>query len=137
MRARKNDDERRTVRVLLGLRKSFPPYPTPLVAKCEAALETPMGDLSLEQLRLLISQRLGLDQLISKALDTLEQDPAISVTFCEGDLLKACLSAPPEFWNGRANQATRLADIAARFSEDGTGVVEARVAFMKSLEEAT
>jgi hypothetical protein len=134
MRARKNRDRVRTVRVLLGLPKPFPPYATPLIEKCEAALETPLEELSLQQMRLLINQGFGLDLLMPTALDVLDRDPEISVTFFEGDLLRACLTAPPEFWIGRGELAARLAGIARRARLDDRSVTEAREAFMQSLE---
>jgi hypothetical protein len=134
MRIRKDRDELRTVRVLLGLPKSFPPYETPLIEKCEAALETPLDELSLQQMRLLINQGIGLDLLMPRALDVLDRDPAISVTFFEGDLLRACLTAPPEFWSRRGEQAARLAGIARRARLDDRFVTDALEAFMQSLE---
>jgi len=136
VRTRRNDDERRTVRVLLALPTSFPPYPTSLVERCEAALETPLGNLSLEQLRLLIGQGFGLDILLPRALEVLERNPLISVTFWEGDLLAACLRVPAAFWKEHTELADSMRRVANRAETDDKLVTDARRAFLEALAEA-
>lgn len=136
MRKRGNDDERRTVRVLLSLPKASAPYPTSLVERCEAALETPLGDLSLEQLRLLIGQGFGSELLVPRALEILEQDPLISVTFYEGDLLAACLRVPFEFWQASPALADRLKKVSLKVSSDEKLVLDARRVFLEAMGKA-
>ncbi|MDR7219973.1 contact-dependent growth inhibition system immunity protein [Aminobacter aminovorans] len=98
MKARRNLDEDRTLRVLLAWPASKEPAPTPLVERCEIALDTRLRDFSKEQIRLLIGQEIGLEYLVPKALAILTEDPMIGVTHYPGDLLSACLRVNKDFW---------------------------------------
>ncbi len=59
-----------------------------VVTTCFAARKKPLQELSNEEIRLLIGQKLGLKYLLPLAVDILKTDPLIEVTFYPGDLLK-------------------------------------------------
>jgi hypothetical protein len=117
VKPRRNLDERRTLRVLLAWPASELPYPTPLVERCEIALNTPLGDLDAEQIRLLIGQGFGLEYLMPKALAILERDPMIGLTFYDGDLLHACLRVRSDFWVSAPELRQRLQTIVSKLDQ--------------------
>ncbi|MEV0190638.1 contact-dependent growth inhibition system immunity protein [Kitasatospora purpeofusca] len=79
-------------------------WPTPsgdetrLVATVLALRRKPVGDLSVEDLRLLIGQSVGLVHLLPLAVDILRDDPLAEGDMYEGDLLAAVLSSNAEAW---------------------------------------
>jgi hypothetical protein len=46
----------------------------------------------------LVSQRVGLDAVIPRALALLEQEPLLEGDFYPGDVLVAVLKVPPSYW---------------------------------------
>ncbi|MFE6747330.1 contact-dependent growth inhibition system immunity protein [Kitasatospora purpeofusca] len=79
-------------------------WPTPsgdetrLVATVLVLRRKPVGDLSVEDLRLLIGQSVGLVHLLPLAVDILWDDPLAEGDMYEGDLLAAVLSRNAEVW---------------------------------------
>lgn len=59
----------------------------------------PIGTLTVEDLRLLISQQIGLDALVPRAVALLRQDPMLEGDFYPGDLLVAVLKVPSSYWH--------------------------------------
>lgn len=55
--------------------------------------------MSVGDLRLLIGQQIGVQWLVSLALEQLRQDPFAGKLY-EGDLLNAVLGAGPFYWDG-------------------------------------
>lgn len=74
-------------------------FPTDLVEKCFQYRKINIGELTNEQLRLLISQNIGLDYLIGIALEKLEQDICAEGDFYKGDLLYSVSRVSTEFWS--------------------------------------
>ena len=74
-------------------------FPTDLVEKCFQYRKIVIGELTNEQLRLLISQKIGLDYLIEIALEKLEQDICTEGDFYNGDLLDSVSKVSTEFWS--------------------------------------
>jgi hypothetical protein len=73
-------------------------YPSYLVKTCHKLHRKPLNQFTVEDLRIMIGQRLGLEFLIPIALDHLEHDPLVEGDFYPGDLLKMTLDAGEEFW---------------------------------------
>ncbi len=65
---------------------------TNLIRKCMRLRKKTITSFSIEELRILISQNIGLKYLIPKAIIILEADPIASGDFYEGDLLKAVIN---------------------------------------------
>lgn len=59
------------------------------------AVTKPISELKPEELRLLIVQDVGIEFVLSLALDIIEKDPLIEVEHFRGDLLVAALGASP------------------------------------------
>lgn len=75
-----------------------PGYKSYVVTTCFAARKKPLSELTDEEIRLLIGQRLGLKYLLPMAIDILKADPMIEVTFFPGDLLRQLLELNDEDW---------------------------------------
>ncbi|MCX4682999.1 contact-dependent growth inhibition system immunity protein [Kitasatospora purpeofusca] len=72
---------------------------TRLVATVLELRRKPVGDLTVEDLRLLIGQSVGLVHLLPLAVDILRGDPLAEGDMYEGDLLAAVLSRGAEVWH--------------------------------------
>lgn len=58
-----------------------------------------IGELTVEDLRLLIRQDVGVTHVLPVALEVLRDDPMAEGDMYEGDLLAAVLSMNPEVWS--------------------------------------
>ena len=74
-------------------------FPTDLVEKCYRYRKISIAELTNEQIRLLISQKIGIEYLIGIALEKLEQNILTECDFYDGDLLVTVSNLPAEFWN--------------------------------------
>ncbi|MFE4053361.1 contact-dependent growth inhibition system immunity protein [Streptomyces sp. YIM B13518] len=72
---------------------------TRLIATAHALRRKPIGELTVEDMRLLIGQNEGLPHLLPPALEVLRQDPMAEGHMYEGDLLYAVLTRSPEIWS--------------------------------------
>jgi len=82
-----------------------------LAATVHELRRRPVGQLGIEDLRVLIAQQEGLDVLLPLALDRLEQDPLAEGDLYPGDLLVAVMRVPPAYWQAHPTEATRLRSI--------------------------
>ena len=74
-------------------------FPTDMIEKCYSYRKISIEKLTNEQIRLLISQKIGVEYLIGIALNKLEKNILTECDFYEGDLLLAVSGLPNEFWN--------------------------------------
>ncbi|MBD0675166.1 hypothetical protein BU198_31820 [Streptomyces sp. CBMA156] len=72
---------------------------TRLVATAHALRRKPIGELTVEELRLLIRQDVGLTHVLPVALEVLQDDPMAEGDMYEGDLLAAVLTRRPAAWS--------------------------------------
>jgi hypothetical protein len=86
---------------------------TRLTATVHALRQRPVGQLGIEDLRVLIAQQVGLDVVLPLALARLEQDPLAEGDFYPGDLLAAVLRVPQAYRRSHPDEAARLRTIAA------------------------
>ncbi len=79
---------------------SAPDYGSFLVQRCHALRSVPIGEMSIEDLRLLIGQNIGLKFLIPIAMEKLEANPYAQGDYYPSDLLyvivRSCQSEWPE-----------------------------------------
>lgn len=73
-------------------------YPSYVVQKSQAARKKPISQLSHEEIRLLIGQKIGLQYVVPIALSILRENPMIAVHFYEGDLLLQMLRLSEFDW---------------------------------------
>ena len=92
-------------------------FPTDLVEKCYRYRKISISKLTDEQIRLLISQKIGIEYLIGIALEKLERNILTECDFYEGDLLIAVSSIPTEFWNENQTDFLTFKNLVERNSE--------------------
>ena len=92
-------------------------FPTDLVEKCYRYRKISIAKLTDEQIRLLISQKIGIEYLIGIALEKLEQNILTECNFYEGDLLIAVSNIPTEFWNENQTEFLTFKNLVERNSE--------------------
>ncbi|WP_044640679.1 contact-dependent growth inhibition system immunity protein [Risungbinella massiliensis] len=69
-----------------------------LIEKCEKLRKKPIEQFDIEDLRVMISQQIGLPFLIPIALEKLKMSPLLEGNFYKGDLLIAVLQVKDHFW---------------------------------------
>ena len=92
-------------------------FPTDMVEKCYRFRKISIAELTNEQIRLLISQQIGVEYLIGIALEKLERNILTECDFYEGDLLVAVSSLPTEFWNENQTELLDFKTIIEQNSE--------------------
>lgn len=85
-----------------------PDFPSYVVSSCHKARKKPLCELTHEEIRLMIGQKMGLKYLLHMALDILENDPLVEVTFYEGDLLNELLRLDISDWDEMPQQLERF-----------------------------
>ncbi len=93
-------------------------FPTSLVERCYRYRKISIADLTNEQLRPLISQKIGLEFLTEIALDKLEQNILAEGDIYEGDLLEAVSRIPIEFWTKKQTEFEKLVRLVESNSEN-------------------
>lgn len=92
-------------------------FPTDLVEKCYHYRQISIVELTNEQIRLLISQKIGIEYLIEIALEKLKRNILTECDFYEGDLLITVSSLPTEFWNANQTEFITFKNIVEQNSE--------------------
>lgn len=69
-----------------------------VVQTSQNARKKPISQLSDEEIRLLIGQKIGLKYLIPIALSIISKNPIVEITFYEGDLLSQLLRLSENDW---------------------------------------
>lgn len=86
---------------------------TNLVRRCHELRRKAIGEFTVEDMRMMIGQRIGLPYLVPQALDLLASDPLASGDLFPGDLLEAVLRVDGSYWTARPAERTRLSGIVA------------------------
>jgi hypothetical protein len=92
--------------------------PTRLMGECHRLRRVQLGDLSVENLRILIGQNIGLRYLMPFALEKLRNDPLAEGEYHPGDLLCSVLSVDSEYWIDNAEVREELTNLAQRVLQD-------------------
>ncbi len=91
-----------------------PTYNSYLVTTIHRLRRVPLRQFSVEDLRIMIGQNMGLPYLVPLALEQLRKHPLVEGDFYPGDLLKAVLSADANFWRDHADWRDEVEEIAQR-----------------------
>src|SRR3954462_2045905 len=75
-----------------------PKYDSYLVTTIHRLRRVPLRQFSVEDLRIMIGQNIGLQYLVPLAIEHLRRDPLAQGDFYPGDLLKMVLTADAMFW---------------------------------------
>lgn len=89
-----------------------------LVRTAYALRREPVGALDAEGLRLLISQNIGLEVLVPRAMTFLHEDPLAEGDYYPGDLLCAVLAVSGDFWARHRDLVDEVERIAASVPEE-------------------
>jgi hypothetical protein len=111
---RRLSDRSRSLDQLEGVEEGPTSDDSYLVQMCHALRRKPIGEFTVEDLRIMIGQRTGLAHLVPLALDILERDPLAAGDYYPGDLLKSVLDVPAEFWRREWEWRDRLCAIVPR-----------------------
>ncbi|WP_460966051.1 contact-dependent growth inhibition system immunity protein [Spirosoma litoris] len=92
-------------------------FPSRLVESCYSYRKIPLSVLTVEQLRQLINQQIGLVYLVPLALDVLSENVLAEGDLYEGDLLASVVRLPLTFWQGHPELAQRFNQLKAENGE--------------------
>ncbi|MEZ0255785.1 MAG: contact-dependent growth inhibition system immunity protein [Chthoniobacter sp.] len=107
-------DRNKSLQQLEGDDWGEPNFDSHPVIECHRLRRVPLGEFTVENLRIMIGQKIGLEYLLPLALERLEENP-----FAEGDcypcdLLENVLGCDARFWQQHAAWRQRIAAIAER-----------------------
>jgi hypothetical protein len=88
-----------TLDELEGVEWGPPGYASSLVTNVHRLRGVPLKQFRLEDLRLMIGQQVGIEYLVPRALDHLEEHPLAEGDFYPGDLLASVARLPDDFWS--------------------------------------
>ena len=91
-------------------------FPSGLVLNCYLYRKIPVNELNVEQLRLLISQKIGLEFLVGIGIEKLKTNVLAEGDLYEGDLLVAISNVPTEYWYENQNELWTIEGIIKRKS---------------------
>ena len=107
-------DRGKSLQQLEGEDWGEPNYHTHLVKECHRLRRILLRDFTVENLRLMIGQSIGLKYLVPLALERLQADPYAEGDFYPGDLLVNVLRSDAGFWRRRPELRRQLVAIAER-----------------------
>jgi hypothetical protein len=91
-----------------------PNYDSYLVTTVHRLRRKPLTEFTLEDLRIVIGQGIGLPFLVPLAVERLEEEPLAEGDFYPGDLLQAVLRAGEAFWANHPDSVQRVRKVVSR-----------------------
>jgi len=101
-------DRSKCLDALEGVEWREPTYPSYLIETVHRLRKKPVHDFSIEDLRIVIGQSVGLPFLVPIALEQLERDSLVQGDFYPGDLLVSVLSIARTYLVERPEDRPRL-----------------------------
>jgi len=98
----------KTIEELDGDRWGPPEYDSHVVLEAHRLRSVPLGNLTVENLRLLLGQQIGTQWLMPLALARLNVDPLAEGDFYPGDLLISVLGTNATYWSSHPEQLLAL-----------------------------
>jgi hypothetical protein len=92
-------------------------YDSHLVTTVHRLRRKPLAEFTVEDLRIMIGQRVGLPFLIPLAMERLEEEPLAAGDLYAGDLLGAVLRVGDKFWVSHPDFLQRVRKIVARVKD--------------------
>src|SRR5216683_695613 len=108
-----DEEKRKSLQELEGQDWGEGDYPSYLVRTCHALRRKPLRDFTVEDLRIMIGQNIGLEYLVPLAIERLQRDPFAAGDFYPGDLLGSVLKVQSSFWQQRPDLRQAVAAIVA------------------------
>jgi len=122
-------DSTKTLNELEPPARGRPEYDSYLATTCQRLRDKPIGDFSIEDLRIMIGQGIGLRYLVPLALEVVEQDPLAEGDFYPGDLLGSMLRVDAEFWGREKKWRDRILALLQRLPAVPKELSEAALMF--------
>jgi contact-dependent growth inhibition (CDI) system CdiI-like immunity protein len=135
--SRRSPDKTKNLDELEGTDWAPPTWDSYLVTTLHRLRKKPIGRFTVEDLRILIGQKIGLRFLVPLALEVLEREPLAAGDFYECDLLKATLSAGQDFWHQEWEWAQQLRRIVATLDHIPPEISDAVREFKSALEPSS
>jgi len=110
----------KTLEELEGFVAGDAPFDSYLVRTIFALRKKPIGEFTIEDLRITIGQGRGIPYLLPLALERLEADPLSSGDYYRGDLLMNVLHAEP-YWGGDTTTRAQVRRVIERALEQLEG----------------
>ena len=107
-------DTNKSLSQLLGVLKKDTTDSSALATTCLNLYEKPLKDFTVENLRVMIGQSIGLGFLIPLAVELLQENPFAGGDYYPGDLLSAVVKVEPGFWQTHQDFYWRVSEIVAR-----------------------
>lgn len=104
----------KTLQELEGQVWSEPEFHSSLVTTCHRLRQKPLSEFTVEDLRIMIGQKIGLPHLMPLAVDVLQDNPLVGGDHYDGDLLSAVLTVDDEFWHDHPYLLQRLRKVVER-----------------------
>jgi CDI immunity proteins len=101
-----------------------PTHDSFLVKACHDLRRKPLIEFTVEDLRLMIGQAIGLAYLVPIALDRLEEEPLAEGDLYPGDLLTTVLKIAETFWAGNPESFDRARRIISKIRSSLSGLGE-------------
>lgn len=79
-----------------------------VVRTVQTARKKPLSELSNEEIRVLVSQKVGLKYILPMAVTILKHNPMMETSLYEGDLLGCVLRLSPSDWNDNPEELREL-----------------------------
>jgi hypothetical protein len=96
-----------------------PNYDSYLVLEAHRLRSVPIGDLTVEDLRLLLGQQIGTRYLMPLAVARLQVEPLAQGDFYPGDLLSSVLETDPSYWDEHPDQLLALNEVRKALMRSG------------------
>lgn len=94
------------------------PEATPLVRRCTELRRKPLAEFTVEDLRIMLGQEIGVPALLPLAVQVLLRDPLAEGDYYPGDLLTNVLRLPDSAWSGLRPERKRLESVLAELVTD-------------------
>lgn len=91
-----------------------PNFDSHLVQTCHQLRRKPLNEFTLEDLRIMIGQGIGLLRLVPIALEKLESEPLAEASFYPGDLLRVVVRVNGPFWTRHPDWYRRIRKVVLR-----------------------
>lgn len=107
-----------TLKSILKIVPSKPKFQSSLALKVYHLYSKDIDKFSVEDLRVMISQNIHVNIFMPMALNLLIRNPLISGDYYSGDLLKAVLSIPYDYWESDQISFEKVVKILDKFNSE-------------------
>ncbi len=88
-----------------------PDFDSHLIRRCHQLRKVPLDKLTVEDLRILIGQQIGLKFLLDVAIEKLTADILAEGDFYPGDLLKSVIDIDKKYWADNKDQKATITNL--------------------------